>query len=238
MGTTPDTGTVIRSMDDERSVADLRFPVGLDARLAELFPDHEPASFRELIEGWAEQLDLAGGTPSLADFYADDADSAELEIRVAGAADGAGPGLELEEGADRFCCPLGPMVLSFLFDDPLELESTCPETGNEVTLRMEAGGVETSSPETVVSFGAPADLPDREYGSDLTATQEQLAPYVRLFASRDAYDRWVTATDGVTVGLSAEAAHELAREAYWAIERAAITSSSLDCDCLLVERPD
>lgn len=237
MSTLPESGTVMQATDDEESLTDLRFPEEIEARLESLFPDHEPTTFRELIETWTEKLELDGATPPLDNFYTDDdTQGAEFEAHVVDSSDSTDAEVEFDENASDFCCIVDPMVLSFLLDDPIEISSNCPQSETDISLELTSGGVESTSSEAVISFGVASDSSDIDSSSDSDIPRSEFSPYVRLFASREAYEEWDSEDEeSSTVALSVEDAHHLARKAYWSLERKTITSSSIECDCLLTE---
>ncbi len=102
-------------------------------------------------------------------------------------------------------CAWDTLFLPELIGRPAEIESTCPETGVPISLRVgpEEGPADVSPPAAVLSFV----LPDARHGDDTIASFCNLIHY---FASPRAAERWTAERPGTFV-VSIEDAFEIGR---------------------------
>jgi alkylmercury lyase len=118
-------------------------------------------------------------------------------------------GLALSEMGHRFhadggrpiyaWCALDPFLIVPLIGRPARVESKDPTTGERVTMRVTAGGIEDLQPESaVVSFLEP----DRPFGPDVI---EAFCHFVLNFASRESAERWAAEHDGIVILPAADA---------------------------------
>lgn len=108
-------------------------------------------------------------------------------------------------GAERHThCVMDALMLPALTGEPAEVRSESP-LGDTIGLRVTPEGVEADAPDAVVSFGVARQ--------DQGAVQQTACPYINVFASRAAYERWAAATpEALTMPLPLEAAAALARD--------------------------
>jgi len=118
--------------------------------------------------------------------------------------------------AHHFACFYDGLVLAGMTDAAVAVETVCPETGE--TVSFEGTLDDLASDAAVVSIGVANDP---LAGADVTADDDQPAfshvydgtcPYVKAFASRDAYESWREAVDAATVAISPAVALVAARE--------------------------
>ena len=109
------------------------------------------------------------------------------------------------EGRRLFAwCAWDTLFLPGILGAEARVESTCPVTGETISLVVRPDGVaETSHPEAVVSFL----LPSTAFDADVI---QSFCHFVHFFASRDAGESW-TAEHPSTFLLSLEDAFELGR---------------------------
>jgi len=115
-------------------------------------------------------------------------------------------------------CIMDALMLPVLTGQTLAVRSQAP-TGETVTLLVRPDAIEASAPGAVVSYGlARAD------GGDVHST---VCPYINIFPSQEAYERWAAAVadDAVTMALPLEAAAAFARH----IARGGVHESSRSC---------
>lgn len=102
----------------------------------------------------------------------------------------ASPHVVEMDGATTFTyCALDALMLPILAGQAGVVRSACPHCDEEVSVVVGEGGLESSHPEAVLSFGVArtGDGP----------AQEVLCPYINLFPTASHYDRWVESTPGM-----------------------------------------
>lgn len=107
-------------------------------------------------------------------------------------------------GTTRYThCAMDALLLPLLTGQPVTVRTRSP-LGEDVTLEVTPETVMADAPEAVVSFGlARADQGD---------VRQTVCPYLNVFPSRAAYERWAAATpEAVTVPLTLAQAFALAR---------------------------
>lgn len=103
-------------------------------------------------------------------------------------------------------CAWDPLFLAPVLGARADVTSTCPVTGAAVTLSVGPDGVDRLDPPTaVLSMLEPAD----QLGEDILTT---FCHFVRLFADRQAGERWIAEHPG-TFLLSVDEGFELGRRA-------------------------
>ncbi|WP_185715463.1 organomercurial lyase [Halocatena pleomorpha] len=218
---------VAQSQHNEQLIVDSQLPEEIQTRLARLFPEYQPTSFRDWINAWSEHLNLGGGSLSPDDLRATTPSPIESEIYVT-AADGSVFG----EISPDFHGVLVPIVISIVAGDSVGIEADCPHNGDEIALETTSDGVISTPSDVVISFGVPSDLAD---GSSIEGSEflyDQLCSYAIPFSSTDAYENWADeTTTATTVALSLEDTYDVALEAYRAAERRALSSSEFHCNC-------
>lgn len=101
-------------------------------------------------------------------------------------------------------CVMDALMVPAMTGEAVEVRSEGP-LGDTVGLRLTPEGVETDSPDAVVSFGVAR----RDQG----AVQQTACPYINVFPSPEAYERWAAATpEAITMALPLGAAAALARD--------------------------
>jgi alkylmercury lyase len=101
-------------------------------------------------------------------------------------------------------CAWDTLFLPELIGRPAEIESTCPATGETITLRVgPRGPADVAPPEGVLSFL----LPDSLFGED---TLGSFCNFIHFFASPQAAEKW-TAKRPHTFVISIEDAFEIGR---------------------------
>ncbi|MCI0635970.1 MAG: alkylmercury lyase [Actinobacteria bacterium] len=108
-------------------------------------------------------------------------------------------------GRDLFAwCAWDTLFLPGILDATARVESTCPTTGETISLVVSPRGVvETSHSDAVVSFL----MPDRDFDADVI---QSFCHFVHFFASREAGETW-TAEHAWTFTLPLDDAFELGR---------------------------
>lgn len=109
------------------------------------------------------------------------------------------------DGRDLFTwCAWDTLFLPAILDATTRVESTCPTTGETISLVVSPGGVvERSHPGVVVSFPTP----DQHFDA---AVVRSFCHYVHFFASREAGETWTAGHPG-TFLLTLDDAFELGR---------------------------
>jgi len=101
-------------------------------------------------------------------------------------------------------CAFDPLFIAPLLGEPARVASTCPVTGQPVSLTVTANGVgDVSPPEAVVSFLVPT----KPWDDDII---QSFCHHVLYFASEEAGRQWLAAHPG-TFLLSVEQAFEVGR---------------------------
>lgn len=103
-------------------------------------------------------------------------------------------------------CAWDTLFLTEIIGTNTQVESTCPTTGETISLRVSPSGiVETSHPEAVVSFL----LPERDFDVDII---QSFCHFVHFFASAEAGEAWTEKHLG-TFLLTLDQAFELGHRA-------------------------
>lgn len=107
-------------------------------------------------------------------------------------------------GTTRYThCAMDALLLALLTGRPVTVRSRSP-LGQDVTLEVTPETVTANVPEAVVSFGLAR--------TDRGDVRQSVCPYLNVFPSRAAYERWAAATpEAVTIPLSLAQAFALAR---------------------------
>ncbi len=112
--------------------------------------------------------------------------------------------LEVAGQAVHAWCAFDPLFIAPLLGEPARVASTCPVTGQPVSLTVTANGVgDVSPPEAVVSFLVPT----KPWDDDII---QSFCHHVLYFASEEAGRQWLAAHPG-TFLLSVEQAFEVGR---------------------------
>lgn len=100
-------------------------------------------------------------------------------------------------------CAMDALLLPLLTGQPATVRTRSPR-GETVTLEITPETVTADAPEAVVSFGLAR--------TDRGDVRQTVCPYLNVFPSRAAYDRWAAATpEAVTIPLTLMQAFALAR---------------------------
>jgi alkylmercury lyase len=90
-------------------------------------------------------------------------------------------------------CALDTLFLPELLGRPARIRSTCPETGEEISLTVDAAGARDAVPQAAVM-----SLHDAE-GMDLAHVIETFCCYVHFFANVEAARAWTARSEGTYV---------------------------------------
>jgi len=181
-------------------------PDALGENLQTLFDRDEPADtvadwVRAVREAVRAELDREIATEDLCHV-----DDSEHVTRVRG--DGGDV-----EATHHFACFFDGLVLAGMTDAAVEVETVCPETGDAIGFE---GTLESlASDAAVVSVGVandPRPIDDEGETTPFSAVYGATCPYVRAFASREAYEAWREGVDAATAALSPATALAAARE--------------------------
>jgi alkylmercury lyase len=113
-------------------------------------------------------------------------------------------------------CALDPLFIVPLLGEDATVNSTCPTTGDPIRLRVNATGVVTVEP---VSMVVSLLLPDGPFDDNIRQT---FCHFVHFFASPAAADDWITYHPGtfwLAMTDAAEVGRRLARRAFSAVTR-------------------
>jgi alkylmercury lyase len=113
-------------------------------------------------------------------------------------------------------CALDPLFIVPLLGEDATVNSTCPTTGDPIRLRVNATGVVTVEP---VSMVVSLLLPDGPFDDNIRQT---FCHFVHFFASPAAADDWITHHPGtfwLAMTDAAELGRRLARRAFPAVTR-------------------
>lgn len=106
----------------------------------------------------------------------------------------------------HFQCFYDAVVLSHLVAEPVEIHTESPE--NElIKMRVSPDGdVDATPSDAVMSFGIAADVkPPTDGCLHSEKVFAAVCPYVKAFATRDAYEHWAESVDAATAGMPLEA---------------------------------
>jgi alkylmercury lyase len=105
-------------------------------------------------------------------------------------------------------CAMDALYLPFLLGEEIGVESTCPTTGEPITLTVSREGLDDVSPDgAAVSVRIPAE----GFTGEATQVIENACHFVHFFASDRAARKWTAEHDGAVVSI--DAAFELAARA-------------------------
>jgi hypothetical protein len=165
-------------------------PTSVGARFEEVFGlDRRPGSLVDLAVAVRRRLDGAPpgtGALSVEDLY--EVDQSPHAVRVG-------------DGTHRVRSVLDGYVLPALDPRPVEVRTSDPRTGADVTVTVGEGDATVDPAGAVVSVGAPADAMRRD-SLTAAAVYETLCPYVGVFADEDAYEEWARETEAVPASVS------------------------------------
>lgn len=113
-------------------------------------------------------------------------------------------------GNDLFAfCAMDALYLPWLLDEKIGIESTCPTTGQPITLTVSSRGLSDVSPAgAAVSIRVPAE----GFTGESSQVIENACHFTHFFVSDRAAEEWARERDRVTV-VSIDRAFELAGEA-------------------------
>lgn len=127
--------------------------------------------------------------------------------------------VHLPERTVNTYCILDALVLAFLEDEPIEIETRPPGAQEPIAFTASRQGLTGVDERMVMSFGFSTELEtDREAyeGQDpaqVQATIHELGcPKINLFPNRDAYEAWAEQADAVTMPVRLAEALALARD--------------------------
>lgn len=108
-----------------------------------------------------------------------------------------------------YVCVLDPLAMPFLAGEPATVRSRTPLDEGEVTVAVQADGVDVTPADAVLSLGVGHGVADEE--PTLEAAYAQLCAYTHAFASAGEYERWAATVDAATTSLSVRRGVGLAR---------------------------
>lgn len=116
-------------------------------------------------------------------------------------------------------CILDALILAFAEDQPVEITTRPPGSGETIEIVASPEGVTGAREEMVVSFGFSTDLPTDPAAFEEAPHEEVLAmahehgcPKINLFEDMEAYRAWAGEADAVTMPMTLPQALALARD--------------------------
>lgn len=105
-----------------------------------------------------------------------------------------------------FECFFDGVVLAYLVDEPVEVRTESPAGAPIELVVAPDGGIATTPPAAVMSFGISPEPSRRVDRSSVDeAVTSAVCPYVRAFRSREHYESWAAGVPAATVGMPLEA---------------------------------
>ncbi|WP_424019673.1 organomercurial lyase [Halorientalis pallida] len=177
--------------------AAIEIPEPVGDRIADLYGVETVRTAEDWLVALATALDSTDGEPlGVADLCTTD-ESPHV--------------LERDGERQAYQCVYDPMIVPFLTDEPADVTTACPTTGETVTLEIRDGAVDVTPETAVFSIGVdasgaaePPSTPAESYG--------YVCPYGNAFADWDAYEDWAADTDAVTAAIPLEYGVSLAGE--------------------------
>lgn len=124
-------------------------------------------------------------------------------------------------------CVLDALVLAFLQDEPVEIETRPPGSSETIAFTASPEGLAGVDEAMVVSFGFSTELPteptayEGQPPEEVQDTIHELGcPKINLFEDREAYEAWAEGADAVTMPVPVAEALALARDTVRAWEDA------------------
>jgi alkylmercury lyase len=102
-------------------------------------------------------------------------------------------------GRDLFAfCAMDALYLPFLLGETINVASTCPTTGQPITLTVSSEGLRDVSP---VSAAVSVRIPAEGFTGESTQVIENACHFIHFFASEAAGQEWTSEHDGSVVSI-------------------------------------
>lgn len=169
------------------------------------------------LAGGGEAPETLGGFVSLAD--SDVFSPGELDAEAMLITDESRHEVRLAERTVHTYCVLDALVLAFLANERVEIETRAPGAADTIVFTASPEGLAGLPEDAVVSFGFSTELPTQpsafedEAPADVQSTIHELGcPKINLFGTREAYETWARDADAVTMPIGVAEVLALARD--------------------------